>query len=231
MIEQDSRETGDEDDEADADDEDLTKIGGLAPAAAPKKRGRRKKSSKYVFVTNEFWIELRALYEGGNYTQRQLSDYAHSRGINLSQSRIARRAIDEGWIKGASLERLREEIHQEITKRVGDEIRSMLERHTNQARVIQAEATQHFKRVAEQRKLDPTYVMPPQMLATITQVVNVGQQLEAQALGWDQKHGKVFDSDQKDDAENRVPELGVKVYSDEEEEEIRRKSEEGLGED
>jgi hypothetical protein len=54
-----------------------------------------------IYLTEELWAELQALYEGAGYSQRDVVNYARSRrGVVISQAAICRRATEHGWVKG-----------------------------------------------------------------------------------------------------------------------------------
>lgn len=199
------------------------------PATPPKKAKTRRRS----VITSNIWEELRALYEGGNYSQRHLMDYAAAKGIRISQSAISRRAMQEGWVKNSKIEELRAELQNRAKEIFGETIAKMLGQHASGARMIAAEVFLHFKVAAENRKLPggASYVIPPSQLSLLTETLNKAQQMEARALGFDFRTGKTVREANAEDSQPEVAELKVRVYTPQEEEEIQRRVEAGDDED
>lgn len=185
-------------------------------------------------VTEEFWTELRAFYEGGSYTQRQLADYARTRGIVLSQPSIARRAMEEGWVKGKAKKEIEQAVLQELRERVGDTLGKMLERHAEGARVAQSEIYAHFRAVQAKRaaavkatgiaSAGDEIVIGAALLRQLVSGLHEAEVMEAKALGFNYKTGKPFAADMGDD-EQQPTRLTVRSLTAEEEEEIRRNAE------
>lgn len=168
-----------------------------------------------------FWIEIRAMYETGNYTQRDLEAYAKSRGYSISQSRISSRAVRENWVKGAIREEIEKAVTEKVRDKIGAAIVDMLEMHVKQSQAIQMEAMVHFQKAQEERKKDKTYTMAPNTLATLTASIDRSQVMNARALGWDYKEGKPFRPEDDEDEQKRVPDLRVRRMSEVEEEKLR----------
>ena len=186
----------------------------------PKSKFRTLRKGRAVGPTPSIWEELRTQYEGGEYSQRELSNYAKAKGFTVSQSRIAMMAIENSWVKGAIRENIRETVLEELKEKMVVEIRSMLERHSVAASVSQAEALAHFRHAAEMRKVDPTFKIPPSQLSTLTQTLRDAQFMEARAKGWNYKEGKPFEVD-SELGKQELPSMTIKVMTVEEEEILR----------
>ena len=192
----------------------------VVPLVAPIKKTRRRSRR----VPEAFWIELRLMYEGQDYSQRDLCNYTKMNGWNIGQSSIARRAVAEGWIKGSIKEEIKKQAIDDIRKRMGDQVADMLGQHDTQARALLSETLVHFRR-AQQIRTDPTnpdpaYMIPVSQLQMIGQTLRTAQQLQSWANGWDHKRGRPFRDGDKQETD--VPEeLKITVLSPEEEETIR----------
>lgn len=57
------------------------------------------------------WAEIRALYETGNYSQRELAEQS-----GFKENTIAHRVLDEGWVKGKNAEKIQKETEKKILK-------------------------------------------------------------------------------------------------------------------
>lgn len=171
-------------------------------------------------MTLEIWEEIRVMYETGNYTQRELAEYARSQGFSCYQPNIARRADNQNWVKGSLRDEIREEARKEIRQVMGEQLVDMLQQHLGVARMMQVEVIQHIKKLADERKTDKSRVLPVNQLATLATTLKTLQDLEARSLGWNYKDGRPFGVDD-DDAEEELPVLTVRVMTEEEEQEIR----------
>lgn len=186
--------------------------------------GKQRRRGRKPYLTEEFWAELRELYESGDYSQRDLVAFAKARGINVSQSLIARKAQDQDWVKGTRLKQLKEQIRAEIAAEVGDQYRQMLEQHQQQARLLEAEVLAHFKEIQERRKIDPHAVIPAGTLNQLSVALDRANLMRARAIGFDYRSGEPFKSGEKDD-ENKLDTLRLEVMSEEEERRVRERVE------
>src|SRR5262249_54029522 len=81
-----------------------------APGSPPKAKSKRKRAR----ISPEMWIEIRALYESGTYSQRDLVNFCKGRGFRVTQPAISRRCMDEGWVRGKEREKMLAEIYAKI---------------------------------------------------------------------------------------------------------------------
>lgn len=193
----------------------------MVAVAMPRKavtRGRK------VHLTSEFWAEIRALYESGDYSQRQLSNFAKTRGVIVSQSAIARRAMNENWMKAGARAEIEKKAFRQVHDALGNAVRDMLDRHTKMARAFQSEAMIHFVNAQELRKTNPQYAIPAQQLNVLNATVDRAQLMEARSIGFDLETGKNVGSEQEKDAD-QVPEMRVRVMTEEDEQNVRDKLE------
>lgn len=203
----------DEDDQEDSSSppDPSSRKGGSKPPRpkVKKKRGIRGRKST---ITESFWQELRGLYESGDYSQRELATYAAARGINLSQSLVASKACNQGWVKGSRAQDIRDEVHKQLKDQVGAGISKMLETHRGQSLALQAEGMHHLRFAAEQRKTDPAYLIPAALYRQIVSALNESQVMEARAMGFDIRSGRPFQGPENE-ARETPQELTVKVMT------------------
>lgn len=223
LLEADDAEEPDEGDD-DADDGDEA-----AAAPAPKSRPKLKTKGKKPVgrksaLTDEFWEELKALYEGAGYSQRDVVNYARTRGVVISQAAICRRATDHGWVKGSKKAEIREAVFDEIREQVGEGFRKMLEQHANQSLTLEMEILQHFRSAQETRKVDPDYKIPAVTLNQLGATLRGAQEMRARAMGFNYREGRPFKVE--DENEEGLTELKVRVLSDDEHSDLKKKGEE-----
>jgi hypothetical protein len=195
------------------------------PVVTAKKPAKNKKA----IVSKEIWSEVQVMYEGGNYSQRELVDYCKSRGLNVSQSRIARKAAAEGWIKGSKLQEIREAILDDFRKKAGDRISTMLDTHSKMSTAVLNECVMHFKQAQEMRAKDPNFVMSTGNLRNLTEIMRCAKEMEARELGFDYKTGKtVKDNDVESEADKPTP-LSIRTMTPEEAKAHRDRAEKEFG--
>lgn len=180
--------------------------------AATKKKTTR--TSNRRRIPDEIWEELRKLYETGDYSQDQLAAYMKARGYPVSQARISQRVTADNWIKGAELERLRKEEYDKIADRFGESTRKMLEQHAQTGKMIQLHVVQHFHAANEKRKTDPGHVIPAVILRMLSATAKEAQEIEARAVGWDYRTGRLFAySGEQEAVEQQAPKMIFEEYS------------------
>lgn len=176
------------------------RIAAKAAAAGPKMGGRPSK------IPASLWDELRELWEGGDYQQRELADYAKSRGYPISQSRISDYGTTHGWVKNSRLKELRDEAASAVADRMGVELRDMLGRHSRYAKAMQEIALRHVGLAADQMRKDPSYKMPPNIMRSVLGTLRDAAEMEARAMGFDYNTGRPFAFDKNNPAgEGDVP--------------------------
>lgn len=193
------------DEDEDGDDEQTPAPKGRGGKARPKaktKPGFKPGPGRKSVLTEEFWAELKALYESASYSQRDLVNYAKGRGIVISQAAISRRAVDDGWVKGHKAAEIRAQVLDEVKGSLGEHLRKMLDRHHQQAMSLEMEHIQHLRVAEQNRRSDPNYVIPAALLRQLTASFAQAQELSARSLGWDYRSGKPFKSDDADGTEN-----------------------------
>ncbi|KAA0573488.1 hypothetical protein [Azospirillum sp. Sh1] len=222
----------DESASSDSDDSENASKSILNASAAPgrarsKKKKLLRRGSK---IPDHIWAELREMYESGNYSQADLVRYAKSRGFGISQPGICKRIGKEEWVKGAKAEEIRRKAQEEMVSAIGENLRSMLDRHSQQALALQHEALQHFNFANTQRRSgNPDYLIPAALLRQIGATINEAQLMEARARGFDYREGKPFGQDEGDKSQD-IAELRVSVMSDDEVAELKSRKVD-LGED
>lgn len=192
----------------------------MAKTTKPKQPGKRGRKSP---ATQEMWIELRTLYETGDYSQRQLVAYAKARGVNISQTAIQRRISNEGWVKGSRLAEVREDILAEIQKGIGQTFTEFLELQAKKANLLDKEAILHFQRASEIRNKDPDYVIPAVTLRILGNVMDIAAQLKGRAIGFDLYRGKPYKSENVEESE-LLTKLQIEAFTELEEQQIRERT-------
>jgi hypothetical protein len=198
----------------------------MSTKTEPEAKPGRKKAKRKVppRMPEALWIELRVLYESGTYSQKALADWAKAKGFSITQPAISMRVVREGWVKGDIREKMTEEIRKNLEGGIVDKIRKMLETHAGQGQIGQMEIMLHFKQAAENRKSNPDFKIPAAQVATLLQALKMAEDMEARARGWSYKEGKPFRLDDDDESQD-LPELTVRVLTDEEEAAMRERAE------
>lgn len=183
-----------------------------------RERAARKGGARGVkgVVTEAFWAELRELYEGGDYSQRDLVVYARSRGLNISQPYIGRRAVNDGWVKGSRAEEIRNQVREEIKNSVGEGIRRMLEVHLQESRLAKTEILHHFAVSNRSRTINKDHVIPAALLRQLVSGLAEAQAMEARAMGFDLRAGRPFDGPENGAGKESAEELSIRIMSQEE---------------
>ena len=201
------------------------------PAAPASASPKAKTKGKRTRMAPEIWIELRALYESGTYTQKDLVNFCKGRGFRVTQPAISRRCMDEGWVRGKEREKMLAEIYTKIAAEKGEAVIKMLNLHRRQAQMVTAEALFHFQKVTELRKADPNHTMPVQQLATLSVILKEAHNMESRALGFNYKEGRPFKSDDEEAAEKPTV-LEIREMTPEQAAQIREAAEKAArGED
>lgn len=194
-----------------------------AKAAETAEKGLRKRGR----VPEWLWIELREFYESQDYSQRDLAEYAASRGYPINQSRISQKAIEQGWVKGAIYKNLEEQALINIQNRMGEETAQMLDRHGKQSTLLINEGLHHIRVAQERRKTDPNHVIPVYMLRSLTSMLNEAQRMEARARGFNLHTGLPYAWETNDTVVQDAPEMVIRTLTAAEEAAIRRKDIQG----
>lgn len=195
------------------------------PASRPK---AKTKTAKRGVMTDEMWVQLRAFYESGDYTQRHLVDFAKARGVAVSQSAISKRAVEEGWVKGRLKEELRQEIVDEIHGSLGETVKKMLEGHAAIGAGLVQEISMHIVKASRMRKTDPDYAIPALPLVQLVAAAEKATIIHARAVGFDYRAGSTFKTqNHNDEDDDGLVDLQVQVMSPAQEESVRRQAEEG----